>query len=146
MDGEFLNSPGDKKKGEQEPLPSYTKQFEKVCGYYLSIGMSYEDFWDGEPDKARFYRDKHKRDLERKNQELWLQGIYIYEAILDAAPVLNPLSKKKNPIPYRTEPLPLTGIESKEQKERTNNQKMSNGLMKMREIMANVNKRFENGT
>ena len=108
--------------------------------------MSYEDFWDGEPEKAKFYRDKAKWDTKRKNQELWLQGIYVYEAIMDAAPILNPFSKKKKAIPYRSEPIPLNDVESKKEKEQKHKKEMENGKQKMMEIMESWNRRFENGT
>lgn len=108
--------------------------------------MSYEDYWDGEAEKTRFYRDKSKWDVKRKNQELWLQGIYIYEAILDSAPMMNPFSKKRKPIPYRSEPIPLTDVESKMEKENKHKKELENGKQRMIEIMERINTRFKDGT
>ena len=107
--------------------------------------MSYEDYWDGDPEKTKFYREKNKWDVKRKNQELWLQGIYVYEAILDAVPVLNPFSKKKEAIAYRSEPIPLDRVESGREKEIKHQRKLADSKAKMMEIMERVNKRFENG-
>lgn len=107
--------------------------------------MSYEDYWDGDPEKTKFYRSKHKWDIKLKNQELWLQGMYIYEALLDSVPVLNPFSKKKKPIPYRSEPIPLDNVESEIEKEEKHKKDMERTKAKMMEIMERVNKRFENG-
>lgn len=43
--------------------------------------MSYEEYWHGKPIIAKYYREKHKTDIEQRNQELWLQGLYIYDAL-----------------------------------------------------------------
>lgn len=43
--------------------------------------MTYEQYWYGEPYLARDYVNAHKLNIERKNQELWLQGLYIYNAV-----------------------------------------------------------------
>ena len=137
--------PEENKRGEGRSLSSYKKIFEEQCGYYLSLGMTYEDYWDGDPEKTKFYRDKNKWDVKRKNQELWLQGIYVYEAILDAVPALNPFSKKHKPIPYRKEPIPLDDVESEQEKENKHKKELANSKAKMMEIMERVNKRFENG-
>ena len=112
----------------------------------MSIGMSYDDYWDGEPEKTKYYREKAKWDMKRRNQELWLQGIYIYEAILDASPILNPFNKKKKAIPYRSEPIPLDNVESEKEKENKHKKELENGKQRMMEIMERINKRFDNGT
>ena len=50
--------------------------------------MTYDQFWNQDVELVKAYReaDKIKRDL--KNQDMWMQGAYYYEALLDAAPVL----------------------------------------------------------
>lgn len=107
--------------------------------------MSYTDFWDGDPEMTKYYRDKYKRDRDRRNTELWLQGLYVYEAILDSAPVLNPLSKDKKPIPYRETPIPLTEQERAQREEEENKKKMEQGIKAMMQLTNTFNKRFENG-
>ena len=44
--------------------------------------------------------------------------MYVYEAILDATPVLRPFSKATSPLPYAEEPYPVTEKELHEQEER----------------------------
>lgn len=90
---------GDGRENRPSPL-RYTKIFEEECGYYLSIGMTYLDYWDGDSTMVKYYRDKHKRELERQNFNHWMQGLYFYEALIDASPVFNPLSEKHEPYPY----------------------------------------------
>lgn len=85
---------------------------------YLSWGMSYEEFWHGKPILASFYYEKHLIDIEQRNQELWLQGLYIYDALVVA--LNNSFSKKKEK--YISEPIrivPKTEEEIQAEQERT---------------------------
>lgn len=52
-----------------------------MCGYYMAIGMSYEDYWFASPHLVKYYRKAHRYRTEQRNQELWLQGLYIYNAV-----------------------------------------------------------------
>ena len=105
--------------------------------------MSYSDYWDGDSTMTKYYREKYKIERDRKNFELWLQGLYIYEALIDVYPVLNPFSKDKQPIPYRSEPLSLSQEENKKAKERENEKKMHNGMAQMMRMMDGVNAKFK---
>lgn len=89
--------------------------------------MSYSDYWDGDPIIAKYYREKYRCDMVRRNTELWLQGAYVYEAILDAMPAFNFFSKKRKPVPYRDEPMPLSGREKKSSEERKAEKQLSSG-------------------
>lgn len=130
--------------GESRPsLFRYTERFEALCGYYLSLGMSYEDYWDGDACKVKYYRQKDNLDKERRNHDLWLQAVYIYEALLDASPMFNPLSKKKGPYPFRENPIPLTESESKRLNEMNKQKQLENGREAMRAMMIEINKKFE---
>ena len=102
---------------------TYTEQFYEVFPYYLSIGMTYEQFWNDDPSLAKYYRQADEMRVERKNQELWLQGVYIYEALCDVSPILQSFAKKgTKPRPYTDQPYPITArqrrreIEEKERK------------------------------
>lgn len=89
--------------------------------------MSYADFWDGDAEIAKYYREKYRSEMERKNTEMWLQGAYIYEAILDAMPAFNFFGKQRKPVPYRDEPMPLTGQEKKSREERKADKQLNAG-------------------
>ena len=66
---------------------------------------------------TRYYRKADKLKQERKNQELWLQGMYIYEALCDASPLFQSFAKRGTKAhPYRDMPYPLTA-EDKEHNE-----------------------------
>ena len=115
MGGNFLASP---KGGEQSP-PKYYEVFEEHLPFYLHIGMTEGQYWNGDPQLVKTYRKKHELQREQTNQEMWLQGLYIYEALLDVSPVFHDFVKHPKPMPYPSEPYPLTtqSIESKKAKE-----------------------------
>lgn len=125
------------------PLLRYGDKFEELCGYYMSLGMSYHDYWDGDNCMTKYYREAEEIKKERRNSELWLQAAYIYEALLDASPVFNPLSKKNKPFPFRSEPIPITASGSKKSEERKKRQRLENGKEAMRAMMAAINDRFK---
>jgi hypothetical protein len=86
----------------------------------MSIGMSYDEFWNGDVSMVRAYRKANELRDKRRNQELWLQGMYFYEALCDASPLFR-FSMKKGiikPEPYVNEPFPITASEARERKER----------------------------
>lgn len=127
------------------PRFTYTQQFEKVFPYYLSIGMTYEQYWEMDCDLVKFYRKAAdiKRDL--MNQNAWLIGLYVYEAIGDNAPILNIAAKRgTRPLPYRASPFELNvksdNSGSKKKKEHSNDMK-AKAVMEM--FMVANNKRFE---
>lgn len=86
----------------------------------MSIGMSYDDFWHGDVWKVKAYRKANELQDKRRNQELWLQGMYIYEALCDASPLFR-FSMKGGTIkaePYLKEPYPITASDVREREER----------------------------
>ena len=134
---------GDGGIGRPSPIVRYGDKFEELCGYYMSLGMSYHDYWDGDNCMTKYYREAEEIKKERRNSELWLQAAYIYEALLDASPVFNPLSKKNKPFPFRSEPIPITSSGSKKSEERKKKQMLENGKEAMRAMMAAFNERFK---
>ena len=97
------------------PLFTYTERFYEQFPYYLAIGMTPEQYWEGDPALAKYYRKADAIKSERINQELWLQGMYIYEAICDASPILHSFAKKgTKPHPYTDKPYPLSDKQRKQ--------------------------------
>ena len=71
--------------------------------------MTPEQYWDGDCELVKYYRKAGEIKLERRNQELWLQGLYVYEAICDASPILHSFAKRgTKPHPYIDKPYSLT--------------------------------------
>jgi len=86
----------------------------------MSIGMSYDEFWNQDVLMAKAYRKANELRDKKRNQELWLQGMYIYEALCNVSPLFRFNMKKGQikPEPYPKEPYPITAIEVKEREER----------------------------
>ena len=108
---------------------TYTEYFDMVCPYYMLYGMTYEQFWHGDPWMAKSYRDKHILERKQRNEEMWLNGMYQLSAISVA--LNNSFSEKK--IKYVKEPFdifPKTQAE-KEDEIRRERQKLIDWLSQM---------------
>ena len=63
---------------------SYTEIFENSFPFYLAIGMSSAEYWTGDPSLVRYFRKAYKIRQEEINNNAWLQGLYIYDAVSTA--------------------------------------------------------------
>ena len=126
------------------PFLTYTEQFYEAFPYYLSIGMTYEQFWDDDVNLVRCYRQADEMRIERKNQEMWLQGLYVYEALCDVAPIMQAMAKKGTKArPYPERPYPVTERQ-KRQDERDKELKLANkGRLFMEQMMKVTNNKFK---
>nr|DAM08195.1 MAG TPA: hypothetical protein [Caudoviricetes sp.]DAM74959.1 MAG TPA: hypothetical protein [Caudoviricetes sp.] len=70
--------------------------------------MTYEQFWEQDCTLVKYYRKAARIRQDLKNQDAWLQGMYVYEAIGDLAPILRPFAKRgTRPKPYPSQPFEL---------------------------------------
>ena len=108
--------------------------------------MTYDQYWNDDCMLTKYYREAEELRKERVNQEMWLQGMYVYDAVIRIAPILHAFAKKgTKPMPYVSEPYPInkkTVEDAEERKAKATSQK---GLRFMEAIMAQNNKRFEKG-
>ena len=99
----------------------------------MSIGMTYDEFWNQDVAMVRAYRKSDELKRRRQNETLWMQGIYVRDALL--ATVGNMFSDKgstKNE--YPTEPYPVTAeqvAEKKEEEYRKMEERMKADVMAM---------------
>ena len=126
---------------------SLTKLFEKACPIYMSFGMSYHDFWYGPAFMTTFYKDAHKLRLRQQDENNWMLGMYVYEAILDCSPILHAFSKKgTKPLPYAEKPYLMDKLDDKTRAEKE--QEIENERLKFTIQMQNwyraTKKQFEN--
>lgn len=126
---------------------SLTKLFEKACPIYMSFGMSYHDFWYGPAFMTTFYKDAHKLRLRQQDENNWMLGMYVYEAILDCSPILHAFSKKgTKPLPYAEKPYLMEKLQEKTEAEKE--QEIENERLKFAIQMNNwfraTKKQFEN--
>lgn len=78
-------------------------------------------FWEGAPSLVNVYRKAYDLKRTAQNQELWLQGLYNYQAVSTAlAELAYGLNgrKGKKPQGYIDHPLPLTTLEIESEKQK----------------------------
>lgn len=126
------------------PLHSYREKFEELFPYYLSLGMTEEQYWDRDSQLVVYYREAEELRTSRTNQELWLQGAYFYEAITRASPLLHAFAKKgTKPVPYLAEPFAISEKQAEYQQEEKEKKVYDKGKALMEGFMAKHNKKFE---
>ncbi len=103
--------------GDYLESPKFVDIFNTYFPIYLSYGMSYSEFWDGSPDLAIAYKKAHELNLRRRNEELWLEGVYVRYALLSTVGNMFK-GKSQETIEYPTEPLAITQKEVEAKKER----------------------------
>ena len=105
--------------------------------------MTYEQFWNGDPMLAKYYRKADEMKIDRKNQELWLQGLYVYEAICDVAPILQAMAKKGTKArPYTDQPYAITEKQRREKAKAEEVAIANKGKRFMEQFMRVNNKKF----
>lgn len=120
--------------------------FQEVFPMYLSMGMSYDEFYNKDCQLVNAYLKAYEMKQKENNTNMWLQGMYVYDAILSASPILHPFAKAgTEAIPYLEEPYAL----SKEEQEAREEKKKRAHMIKMKANMearaAAINKKFKGG-
>lgn len=116
----------------------YADVFEHWFPYYLAIGMTEKEYWDGYNDYPKAYYQAEKLRQRQQNAMLWLQGRYVYDAMLAASPALNAMSTASIK-PYLQEPYPITAVDAEEREEREQQRKMEERKAQMLAWMQRVN-------
>ena len=148
MDSELLNSSlsGLEEQNTDNSVPyfSYTDTFEEMFPYYLSIGMTEEQYWDKDNKLVIYYRKAEELRIEKNNQIAWLQGQYFYDGMARLYPLFNPYVKKGSRVkPYLQEPYPITKKNVKEQKEKKEKKENKQALAFMEMFTVKNNERFK---
>ena len=125
------------------PLKTYTETFNELFPYYLSIGMTEEQYWDRDNHLVVAYRKAEELRTNKKNQEMWLQGAYYYEALARISPILHAFAKKgTKPAPYLPEPFAITEKQEEYRQEEKAKKNFEKGKLLMEGFMASHNKKF----
>ena len=106
------------------------------CPYYLSIGVTWDEYWHGDYTRLPYYRKAYALKREETNQKLWLQGVYFLRALGCIV---------SDEEPYPSEPLPLTKEAVEEQAERQKRIEIDNARAYMEAAMHNINKPRKEG-
>ncbi len=122
-----------KEEGDSSEVESISlsEMFEDCCPIYMGYGMSYDEFWYGDPWAAKFYREAYAIQIKREDEGRWMQGVYIYEALCDVSPILHAFSKPHTkPLPFRESPylhdVKINNNASRKQKEQEEKQRKEN--------------------
>ena len=75
--------------------------------------MTNEEYWYAPPRLAVAYREANKLRMRRANEDAWLQGLYIREAIREVAAGFDSSNRKKPQ--YPKDPIDL-GLETEAEK------------------------------
>lgn len=106
--------------------------------------MTYEQFWEMDSTLVKYYRKAAQIKQDLRNQDAWLQGAYIYEALLDAAPILRAFAKKgTKPTPYRDSPFDLFTKQDAKKKEQIQEKNDQKAKQFMEAFAVATNKKFQ---
>lgn len=107
MGSELLNDPLPKK--------TLTQVFWDAFPAYLAMGMSSDEYWNGDAQLCVAYRKAYKEKLELQDAMLWRQGLYVYHALCCVAPYFNSIKPRK-PEEYIAHPFGVVTKHEQEQK------------------------------
>jgi len=109
---------GDSVSEEPSEPSTLADLFDRLCPQYMTMGMSYDEYWNSNTSAHRAYREAYLLRREREEWARWRQGAYYFAALMCAVPVLRAFSKATEPGEYPKEPFPLTQKEVQKREER----------------------------
>ena len=71
------------------------------------MGMTADEYWNGDAELPRYYREAYKLRQQHENYNAWLQGFYVYHAMQCVSPMFRDWMKDHSPEKYMSEPLEL---------------------------------------
>ena len=125
-----------------KPSPSLRQSFAQACPYYMSIGMTFDEFWYKESWRTIVYRRADDIRFEKDDMARWLNGRYVYEAIGRLSPVLNWGSKTGKAEPYLD--LPFTKQAKPEEQQKTQREYEEAEIANAKILMSNLRRQFKN--
>ena len=144
VSGSLSSTEGSGGSSATAPLSTYTEKFKELFPHYLSFGMTEEQYWDKDSTLVAAYRKAEELRMNRKNQEMWLQGAYLYEALCRVSPVLHAFAKKGvKPVPYLSEAYALNEKQAELREEEHAKGVYDKGKRMMEGFMVSHNKKFE---
>lgn len=103
------------KGGVSQQTFSPLEYLEELFAYALSIGMTYEQYWYDDPFLLKAYYRAEEIRQRKRNNEMWLQGLYVYQAVGGLIHLANPFTKERRAKPYLKQPIALSEEELAEQ-------------------------------
>lgn len=118
--------------------------FDEQFPFYLSIGMSSAEYWEGDPLLPRYFRKAFKMRQERENEKAWLHGLYVYDATVSAMTHLS--QNKSDHKSYASKPYSFGPEELEEEEERKVEEAQAQAEVWMKSWAAATQKQFNKGT
>ena len=141
---------GDRLTKEETESESYGDIFDRVFPEYLVMGMTPEQFWDGESWLKKAYRKAYEirvRTAERERDiSAWQQGMYIREALQSVYLLINGfVPKGAKAMEYPKQPLSIQAEEEKKEADRKKKQEnqMQLAMAMFQSMTAHFNRGFE---
>lgn len=107
---------------------------DQECAFYVAMGMTPDEFWNGDYSMLKFYRSGYEVKREIDNEKAWLQGLYFYDALCAA------LSPKE--VKYTEEPYILNTRISESRMKEKERKEVENFRTYMETMAANINAKF----
>lgn len=111
----------------------------------MALGMTPDQYWYDDVTLVDAYLEADKLRQLRKNDEAWLSGMYIYDAISRLSPILHAFAKKgTKPIPYMDKPYSIDKKREppKESLQRKENERLR-AILYFKNWARAVSKKFE---
>lgn len=97
-----------KRDGVEQSTPlSDGEVIRNLCPDYLAMGMSMDEYWNGDAELPKYYREADRLKRIRANHDAWLHGLYIYNALGAVSPLFHDLIKNPQAEKYLSEPFDL---------------------------------------
>ena len=109
---------------------------------YLAMGMSYEEYWHGDANLPKDYVKANLLKRSQRNEEMWRQGLYIYNAMAAVSPLFRDWPKAK-PQEYMEYPIPLTREDREAIENDKNRRRYQLEIQKMKDRAKAFNTLFE---
>lgn len=129
------------------PLLSYSEVFVRQFPFYLALGMTYDQFWNEDCTLVKAYREAYEMRRQERNHDLWLQGLYFYNALCSASPLFRFSTRPQKAHPYAEAPFALTKKESENREKMKEKQLFDKMKAKMMALVKTTNRKEveENG-
>lgn len=121
-----------------------TDTLNNLCPYYMAMGMSYDDYWNGDPYMARFYREAFKQKVRNENTMLHVQAQYIYEVLGCMASLYDPFAKRRKPEKFRDHPYDLFPEDAEATQERLERERYESIRERLKAFAEEHNKQMKN--
>jgi len=95
------------KKEEAHEEVNVADLLDKLCPDYMAMGMTYDEYWNGDAELPRFYREAHRLRRIQENHNAWLHGLYVYHAMSSVSPLFRDLVKDHTAEKYLEQPFDL---------------------------------------